>query len=70
MTIDTTHAIKVNQFIPIAEQQADAIVAKSGLFQEIRTGKGGVSYNHCFWSEAFHKAMNKLTSDAGLRICI
>lgn len=63
------HDAKINLFIPIAEQQANTAVAKIGFRQELRTREDGIVYNHCFWSEAFHTAMNVLTCDAGLRIC-
>jgi hypothetical protein len=58
---------KINALISRANKesikQANALKNKF----EIRSGVGGRTYRHCFRSEFFHKIMNRLAFDAGLR---
>ena len=64
----TNHERAINEFIPEARQFADAKIRESGIGSETRKNKDkGDPYTHCFWTEHFHKEMNRLTIKAGLR---
>ncbi len=65
--MDDDQVYAVNRFIPIAQDMADKQVQKVGKISEKRKGPNGY-YTHCFWTEYFYAAMNRLTSDAGIRI--
>lgn len=66
---NTDYVSKINALIPTAHAEAKSKVVKLGKTSEIRPGKDGKDYNHDFFSEFFHKAMNRLATDAGLRSC-
>jgi hypothetical protein len=65
--LSRTYKRKINDLIPRANEesirQANALENKF----EIRNGIGGGTYRHCFRSEFFHKIMNRLAFEAGLR---
>jgi hypothetical protein len=65
----TDYVSKINALIPIAEAEAKVKVQELGMASEPRPGADGKNYNHCFFSEFFHKAMKRLAMDAGLRSC-
>lgn len=57
----------VDALIPKAAKEARLKVVNLGIASEKRPGFDGRTYNHCFFTEFFHKAMNRLTIKAGLR---
>ena len=73
MTKDRLYELEINALIPIAETEAKKIVELSGKRSEKRVGvRDKVTgkyqyYNHCFFTEYFHKAMKRLAIEAGLR---
>ena len=63
---------QINALIPLAESMADARIKGMRKTHEKRSGKyregnNGTEYIHCFWSQYFHEAMNKLAQERGLR---
>ncbi len=62
------HERAVNEFFEKAEMKANKKVSKLTAAFETRDGRGGGTYRHCFWTEFFHKEMNRLTKKAGLRV--
>ncbi len=65
--IERTHEDRVNYFVKIAEARTDQKI-KSMEKTSLETGIDGKPYRICNWSRLFHREMNKLTSDAGLRV--
>ena len=65
--MDTAHQRKINALIPEAEKIAIQGINKLKSKFEIRPGIDGRTYRHCFRTELFHGAMNKLAFQAGLR---
>lgn len=63
----TEYEKNINSLIPAAELEASEMVASLGISSESRNGANGQPYNHCFWTEFFHKAMNRMTLERGLR---
>ena len=63
----SAHEKAINGLIPSAESEADEKVKQLGKRVEVRHGSDGKPYNHCFWTEFFHKAMNRMAYAAGLR---
>jgi hypothetical protein len=65
--LDRAYEQKINALIPQADKeaikQANALENKF----EIRPGIDGRTRRHCFRSEFFHKIMNLLAFEAGLR---
>ena len=64
---DIAYERKINDLIPQAEREANKKLKNLIEKFEIRIGNGGRKYRHCFRSEFFHKAMNKLAFTSGLR---
>lgn len=58
---------KINSLIPAADEIAKLAMEQLGRVAEKRAGAGGTTRLHCFKTEFFHRAMNKLAYDAGLR---
>lgn len=67
LKVDPAHVAKIDKLIPTAKMMATKKMSEVGKVSEVRKGKLSVSYNHCFWSQYFHEAMNMLTREAGLR---
>lgn len=65
----TEHQKEIDKFIPLAEAEATRKVTKLAQKTKSVKGKDGKPFNYCFWTEFFHKAMNRMTSAAGLRHC-
>lgn len=63
----TQYERDVEFFIPYAEIEAIKKVEALGVDGEQRCGVDGRTYNHCFKSEFFHQAMNRMTKEAGIR---
>jgi len=62
MKRDMDYEIKINALIPTAEKEARERVDLIGVKS---VSKGG--YNHCLFTEYFHKAMKRLAIENGLR---
>ena len=62
-----SHEREVDSLIPKAIKAADRKLKKLPNKHEKRTGSDGTPYKHCFWTEFYHEAMNRLTRKAGLR---
>lgn len=60
--------LQINSLIPRAEKMARKKVDRTGKGYESRIGVDGREYRHCFWSQYFHEAMNKLTKQHGVRV--
>jgi plasmid maintenance system killer protein len=62
---------KINKLIPKAEAEAKAMCKKTGKRFEQRQSdpenKWSAKIQHCFETEYFHKAINRLAFKAGLR---
>lgn len=58
---------KINALIPIAEREANLKLEGVPKKSEYRVGICGSKYQHCLWTEFFHKAMNRLAKEAGYR---
>lgn len=76
MKKDLIYEIEIDKLIPQAEREALREMLHLGKRIEARTriipGKPGekediVTYNHCFFTELFHKAMIRLAIENGLR---
>ena len=59
---DLLYEKEINALIPMAEKEARAKVNYIGVRSEPRDG-----YNHCFFTEYFHRAMIRLAIENGLR---
>lgn len=57
----------INDLIPLAVKEARASVNMLGLKTTKRSGTDGKFYNHCFFSEFFHREMKRLAIENGLR---
>ena len=68
MKKQTPYEIAINSFIPIAIKNAKLKASKMPSEYEIRKGADGDGYNHFWEDEFYHKEMNRLTSEAGLRV--
>ena len=66
MRTDRAYEYDINQLIPTAEKEARVLVALSGVRSIKRSGKDGF-YNHCMFTDYFHKTMKRLAVEAGLR---
>jgi len=63
----TLHEINIESLIPAAEKEAWLRVGNFGTRSEVRPGVDGRTYNHCFFTEFFHKAMTRLAIENGFR---
>jgi hypothetical protein len=57
----------INDLIPIASFRANALVKKLGKSVDERSGVDGKPFNHDYWTEFFHREMNIMTVEIGLR---
>ena len=62
-----TNTEKIDHFIPFAEAEADKIMENNPNKSEQRVGADGEMYSYDFWTQHFHKAMNRMTREKGLR---
>ncbi len=67
--MDMEHIDKINAFTSSAEKEATGKMRCLSLPSAPRDGRDGKTYNHCFFTQFFHSAMNRMASDAGLRTC-
>ena len=76
-SLDNDHTKTIDTLIPQAELEATKMVADLGEDYETRKrvigkNKSGedafTKYKHCFFTEFFHEAMNRLTKERGLRV--
>lgn len=73
MRTDKAYEYDINVLIPMAEKEAISKVNYTGVKSEKRPGaKDHVSgkslyYNHCFFTQFFHRAMKRLAIENGLR---
>ncbi len=67
MRTDKAYEYDINLLIPLAVKEARAKASFTGLTFEKRPAKLGGTYNHCFYTEYFHRAMKRLAVEAGLR---
>lgn len=63
----TDYKRRINKLIPEAEEIAEKEARKHYRRFELRDGVRGSVYTHCFKSELFHAAMDRLAKEAGLR---
>ena len=63
----TAQEIMMEELIPQAEVIAEKKLKKLKNKYESRPDGRGGKYSHCFKSEFFHKAINRLAYSAGLR---
>jgi hypothetical protein len=63
----TKYEQDINSLIPIAEKEAKAKAKEFGKLNELKPGVDGRTYFHCFFSEFFHQAMNRLAFESGFR---
>lgn len=63
----TAYQASIDKLISAAEKEAYRELAKLDRTSEPRQGADNLPYNHDFWSEFYHKAMNRLCRAAGLR---
>ncbi|MBC2712878.1 MAG: hypothetical protein HGJ94_18370 [Desulfosarcina sp.] len=61
------HIKQIDALIPAALLEAKVKAKEHGKSCEIRHCKTG-KYNHVFFTEYFHQAMNRMASEAGLRV--
>ena len=64
---DLDHEVKINDFIRAAMRMADEEVERTGAkpYKIMVRGESCLQYP---WNTYFHRAMNKLTKAAGLRV--
>lgn len=67
MKSDPIFVHEINKLIPLAEREAKAKVNVMGIKNEPRPGKLQPFYNHCFFTQFFHKAMIRLAIENELR---
>lgn len=67
MEPDEDYIFKINELIPKAVSIANRELDIRGVGGERRIGVDGQMYIHDVFSELFHKAMNKLAFEMGLR---
>lgn len=63
-----TYEKQINEFIPIATKMADQVVATLPIKSYEVIGVDGKPCVFDTWTAEFHKAMGRLTSEAGLRV--
>jgi len=63
----TQHEQNIESLFKLAEKEAILKITNIGKLGEIRPGAGGRTYFHCFKTEFFHKAMNRLAVENGFR---
>lgn len=63
----TDYEKSINALIPAAEKEATRKVAIWEEKNEPRIGADGKNFNWDFWTEFFHRAMNRMAIKAGLR---
>lgn len=66
MRTDPFYELDINRLIPQAEKEARDKVNFMGVRSVKRSGKDGF-YNHCMFTDYFHKTMKRLAVEAGLR---
>lgn len=57
----------IDMLIPKAEEEANRIATLMGKKSENRPGVDGNPYTYCYFTEFFHKAMNRMAKEKGLR---
>ena len=73
MRTDKAYEYDINQLIPLAEKEARAKVNFTGLKSTKNPGAADkvtgkcTYYNHCFFTEFFHRAMKRLAIENELR---
>lgn len=67
MHTDTDYELAVNKLIPLAVAEAKKMVWLTGVRTAMMPGKLSPTYNHCYFTEYFHKAMKRLTIENELR---
>lgn len=68
MKTDKRYEKQINKLIPAAVKDANESVRGIGKQSEMRTSVDGRWLRvHCFFTEYFHKAMNRMAREAGLR---
>lgn len=70
MNLNPEHIKKINALIPLAEKEARQKLKTKQNKTESRIGAYGKLYDHYFYSEFFHNAMNRLAIKAGLRMMV
>ncbi len=63
----TEYKQQIDELIPLAEKMADSGLLMRRERTEVRKGKHGELFNYCFWTEDFHRFMNELAFEQGLR---
>lgn len=63
----STYEMNINNFIYLAGLEADKEIARTGVTHVMKPGVDGVDFKWCMWTEHFHKAMNRMTREAGVR---
>jgi len=58
---------KIDALIPTAEAEALEKIKSLKSSYSIETGVDGKPYKYCFFTKFFHKAMNRLAFEEGLR---
>ena len=66
-TTVTDYERNIEDLIPQAEKEARLKVTNLGIGSELRPGVDGRTYNHCFFTEFYHKSMTRLAIEKGLR---
>jgi len=64
---DLEYERSINLLIPMAMREAFLRKDALGKKFERRQGADHRKYNHCFITQFFHEAMNRLAIEAGLR---
>jgi hypothetical protein len=66
-----TYEQRINELIPLAEKEANKALADKKRYEDrqgkSREGNNGATYVHCLWFEEFHKVINRMAFDCGLR---
>ena len=66
---DRDHAKKIDRLINPALSEAGRKVKELGKTEEIRMNETrGARYTHCFRTQFFHRAMNRMAKEKGLRV--
>ena len=61
------HTDQINALIPKAVAEADKQIATHKVKVMRTVGRDGVLFNYDGWTEIFHREVNRLTFQAGLR---
>ncbi len=63
----TKYEKNIESLMALAEKEARLKVTNIGKAGELRPGFGGRTYFHCFFTEHFHRAINRLAVENGYR---